>query len=125
LHHAGRRNLNAYLARINAAGITDSKAFFIEAFGHILEPTERVEWLAVDVITVEDLVMLEDYFKFAGVWMQTQFDVKPVGEPAHLKQMMTYTEERWERWKQNLKALADGGDLNLRFSARDALDAMG
>jgi len=125
LHHAGRRNLNAYLARMSAAGIADSRAFFIEAFSHILEPNVKTEWPEQRMITEELLVMLEDYFKFAGVWMQKQFDVKPVGELEHLKQMMTFTEERWELWKHSLEALAEGGDRTLRSSARNTLNAMG
>jgi len=110
---------------MSAAGIADSRAFFIEAFSHILEPNVNTEWPEQRVITEELLVMLEDYFKSAGVWMQTQFDVKPVGEPEHLEQMMTYTKERWEQWKQSLEALADVCDLTLRSSARGALHAMG
>ena len=124
LHHAGRRNLNAYLARMSAAGIADSRAFFIEAFSHILEPNVKTEWPEHRVITEELLVMLEDYFKLASVWMQTQFDVKPVGGPEHLEQMMTFTKERWELWKHSLEALAEGDDLSLRASARNALNAM-
>ena len=110
---------------MSAAGIADSRAFFIEAFSHILEPNVNTEWPEQRVITEELLVMLEDYFKFAGVWMQKQFDVKPVGELEHLKQMMTFTEERWELWKHSLEALAEGGDRTLRSSARNTLNAMG
>jgi len=106
---------------MSAAGIADSRAFFFEAFSHILEPIVKTEWPDQRVITEELLVMLEDYFKFAGVWMQTQFDVKPVGEPEHLEQMMTYTKERWELRKHSLEALAEGHGISLRASARNAV----
>ena len=125
LHHAGRRNLNAYLARINAAGVVDSKLFFLAAFDHILEPNAERDRPVNREVTVESLVMLKDYFDFAGDWMRKQFDIKPVGQPDHWHTWLTYTKERWEQWKRSLEALAEGRDLTLRFSARNALDAMG
>jgi len=124
LQHGGRRNLNVFLARLTAAGITNSRLFFFDAFIGILEPKPVPEWPDDGVVTVEDLDMLADYFKFAGVWMRTQFDVEPVGSQDHMVSMLTYTEERWGQWKRSLEALAESGDLTLRSSARRALDAM-
>jgi len=125
LQHAGRRNLMAFLARLTAAGITNSRLFFFDAFVCMLEPQRVSVWPDDGIVAVEDLVMLEDYFKFTGAWMRTQFGVEPVGSQDHMKQMLTFTEERWEQWKQSLEALAKGGDLALRSSARNALNAMG
>ena len=125
LQHAGRRNLMAFLARLTAASITNSRLFFFDAFVCILKPKPIPEWPADGIVTVEDLVMLEDYFKFAGVWIRTQFGVEPVGSQDHMKQMLTFTAERWEQWKRSLEALAEGGDLALRSSARNALNKMG
>ena len=125
LQHAGRRNLNALLARLTAAGITDSRLFFFDVFVCILEPKPVPEWPDDRKATVEDLVMLADYFKYAGLWMRTQFGVKPAGSQDHMVTMLTFTEERWELWKHSLEALAEGDEIPLRATARNALNAMG
>ena len=125
LQHAGRRNLNAFLARLTAAGVTDSRLFFFDAFGCIREPKPVPVWPDEGIVTVEDLVMLADYFEFAGVWTRTQFGVKPIGSQDHMVPMLTFTEQRWELWKHSLEAHAEDDDFSLRSSARNALDAMG
>jgi len=53
----------AFLAKLTAAGITNSSFFFFDAFVCILEPKPISEWPDDGIVTVEDLVMLEDYFQ--------------------------------------------------------------
>ena len=84
---------------------------------HILELPE--DKLSTEV-SVEDLVMIADYFRFTGAWMKARFGVAPITSK-HLVSSLTYNEIRWEIWKKNLRRLAERSDTRVRAYVNDIL----
>jgi len=113
--HAERQNLLAFLGRMSMARVTACQIYFIGRFRRILEPQAL---RAYDEVAIEDLIMIEDYFTITGIWMKSQFDVVPDTREVW-QESMTYTEKRWERWKRNLRALAEQSDETRRAKITD------
>jgi len=108
----------AFLARLTVVvGVTDCPVLFFSQFANILElPEDRLSTEA----SIEDLVMIADYFRFTGAWMKARFGVAPITDK-YLVSSLTYNEIRWEIWKKNLRRLAERGDTRVRAYVDDIL----
>jgi len=118
--HAERRNLLAYLGRMSVAGITACQIYFVGWSRPILEPQAGRNH---DEVDIQDLLMIEDYFKITGTWMKSQFDIVP-DTHERWQESLTYTTDRWELWKQNLRALGERVDQKRRAKVASILIAM-
>jgi len=109
-----------FLAELTAAGISPCGDYFLGYTRWILEPEGNIADFEVDA---EDLLIIEDHCRIAGSWIKTQFGVVP-DAPERYRESLLYTEERWELWKRNLRALADHSNDNVRASVTRILAVM-
>jgi len=100
----------AYFASLTVADITACEVYFFDRFGDLVGPSENN-------VDAEDLVIVADYFKIAGPWMQARF-----GIVSNTNEY--YTEERWELWKSGFRMLAARSDQTIRACVDDILQAM-
>jgi hypothetical protein len=112
---AEKRNLMAYFARLSVAGTTACEVYFFDQFADLLGPLEDELFPETDV---EDLVMIADYFRIAGVWMQAR------NTNEYWAEGLTSTEERWKLWKRGFRMLAERSDSTVRAYVDDILRAM-
>jgi len=100
----------AYFARLTVSGITACEVYFFYRFGDLLGPSESN-------VDVENLVIVADYFKIAGPWMQARS-----GIVSNTNEY--YTGERWKLWKNGFRMLATRSDQTVRACVDDILQAM-
>jgi len=96
-----RQHLMAFLAGLTAAGISPCFNYFIGNYKYILQPQGNAEDFVVDS---EDLIIIEEYFRIAGPWMKSQFDVVSDVQEGWDN---SRTETGWGQWKRNLRILAE------------------
>jgi len=105
----------AFFARLTVAGITACEVYFFDKFCYILELEPEID--------VEGLVVIADYFRIAGGWMQARFGIVPTTNENWTECFM-YTAEWWESWKRDLRTLAERSDTTVRARVNEILEAM-